>query len=228
VPPGSPERDELVLYAGRALLGVGETPRAVELLEPLSRALGPRSTEALAFYALCLSRLGRHEQALSELEVAVQRATEQGVPRVEAVCLSSLAFVLQRADRGDDARAAYERAIDASERASDAGSLAVARANLAGLLKIRGDIAGAIEQYEAALDMGRRSGRRQSARQALLNLANLDLYLGRLARAETRIDAHEEQGDHHHTEMGAQLSGLRDEIHARNGQVDESVRHYHA
>ena len=74
--------------------------------------------------------------------------------------------------------------------------------------------------------MGRRAGRRQTVRQALLNLANLDLYLGRLARAETRIEALEEQSAQLPAEMKAQLSGLRAELHARNGQLEISVRHY--
>ena len=220
--------EELWLYAGRAHLAVGDSARALSLLEPVTLRDGTRATEALAFHALALSRLGRHDEALAELERAVKHAAEQGSARVEAVTLSALGFALQRVDRGDEARAAYERAIAAAERASDAGALAVVRTNLAGLLKIRGDIAGAIEQYEAALDMGRRAGRRQTVRQALLNLANLDLYLGRLSRAETRIEALEEQSTQLPAEMRAQLSGLRAELHARNGQLEVSVRHYEA
>jgi len=226
--PETDEQEELLLYAGRAHLGVGDSARALELLSPLALRTGPRALEAQAFHALGLSRLGRHDEAIAELESAVARAAELGSPRVEAVTLSSLGFSLQRADRSDAAKDAYERAIAASERASDAGALAVVRTNLAGLLKIRGDIAGAIEQYEAALDMGRRSGRRQTVRQALLNLANLDLYLGRLSRAETRIEALEEQGAQLPPEMRAQLSGLRAELHARKGELDVSVRHYEA
>ncbi|HLV66533.1 MAG TPA: sigma 54-interacting transcriptional regulator [Polyangiaceae bacterium] len=222
------ERAEVSLYIGRAHLGVGDYARALALLAPLTQTEGSIGIEALSFHALGLSLLGKHDEALAALERACSRASEDGVPRVEAVALVSLALALQRADRNDEARAAYERAIAAAERASDAGALATIRTNLAGLLKIRGDIAGAIEQFEAGLDMGRRSGRRQTARQALLNLANLDLYLGRLSRAEARIAALEEQRAQLPAVLCAQLEGLSAELLARKGNLEESVLRYEA
>src|SRR5690606_31272709 len=222
------ERAEVTLYVGRAHLGVGDYARALELLGPLAETDGSIGVEALSYQALAHSLLGNHAVALAGLERACARAAENGVARIEAVALVSLALALQRADRNEEARAAYERAIAAAERASDAGALATIRVNLAGLLKIRGDIAGAIEQFEAGLDMGRRSGRRQTARQALLNLANLDLYLGRLSRAEARIAALEEQRSQLPQVLCAQLEGLSAELLARKGNVEESVIRYEA
>ncbi|HYO95776.1 MAG TPA: protein kinase, partial [Polyangiaceae bacterium] len=224
-PPGE-QQNEVLLYLGRARLGVGEYAKALELLGPLSERQDVLGAEALAFHGSGQSLLGHHDAARAELGRAVERARTLGQARVEAVALASLAFALQRTDHIDEARRAYEPAEPAAERASDAGTLAVVRANLAGVLKIGGDIAGAIENYEAALDMGRRSGRRQTARQAMLNLANLDLYLGRLARARSRIDALEQQRTALPAVMRAQLSGLHAELHARQGQLEAAVADY--
>ncbi len=222
------ERDELLLYVGRAKLGMADFSGAVELLAPLAEREGALGVEALAFHGLGLSLLGRNAEAMSALSRAVELARTLGDARVEALTLASLGLAEQRVDHTEEARAAYEAAITAAERASDAGTLALVRANLAGLLKIRGDIAGAIEQFEAALDMGRRSGRRQTARQALLNLANLDVYLGRIARARGRIEALEEQQAQLPQVTRAQLLGLGAELLLKEGEIEPAVAKYEA
>ncbi|HET9956432.1 MAG TPA: sigma 54-interacting transcriptional regulator [Polyangiaceae bacterium] len=220
------ERNELVLYLGRAYIAVGEYAKAIETLAPLIELPGSLALEALSYHGLGLSLLGDHEAARRELSQAVSRAKTLGDARAEAVALASQGMEFQRSDHVDDARRAYEGAIVAAERAGDAGNVAVVRANLAGLLKICGDVAGAIEQFEAALDMSRRSGRRQTARQALLNLANLDLYLGRLARARERIEALELQRAQLPPVTRAQLLGLWAEFRAKQGELEPAVEKY--
>ncbi len=222
------ERDEVVLYLGRAHYGLGEYARVLELLEPLSQRDSAVGVEALSVHALALSLVGRREEAKCELEQAVQRAKQLRSPRVEAVVLASQGLELQRADHIDAARAAYEQAIATAEQAGDASTLAVVRANLAGLLKVRGDIAGAIEQFEAALDMGRRSGRGNTARQALLNLANVELYLGRIARTRAHLASLSEQERELPPMMRAQLSGLRAELAVKEERLEEAVSEYEA
>jgi transcriptional regulator with GAF, ATPase, and Fis domain len=201
------ERAALGLYRARARLGLGESAAALEELSPLTgdSAVG---IEALTYHGLAQSLLGNHEEARSEISEAVTRARAAEQARLEALSLASLGFVLQRADRIDEARDTYRTALSACERAGDAGTLATVQTSLAGLLKVRGDIAGAIELFEAAVDMGRRSGRRATARQALLNLANTDLYLGRLSRAQTSISQLREQIAQLPNVMRAQLLGL--------------------
>jgi serine/threonine-protein kinase PknK len=211
------------VYLGRAHVGTGNYTEALAALEPLSALADAVGTEALAYGSLALSLLGRHDDAVSRLEEACARAEKLGSARLEALAFSCLGLSLQRADRGEPARAAYQRAVQAAERASDAGTLATVQLNLAGLLKIQGDIAGALELFEAAVDMGRRSGRRATARQALLNLANTDLYLGRLARARQSLEALEEQSRELPPAMCAQLLGLRAELFAKQGQLDRAV-----
>jgi transcriptional regulator with GAF, ATPase, and Fis domain/predicted Ser/Thr protein kinase len=221
-------RDELLLYLGRAELGVGNYARVDEVLGSLSVREGRIGVEALAFHGLGLSFLGRHEEARAELDRAVERARAQSDPRLLAVTLLCRGLERQRVDQTDEAQQSYEQTILAAEQAGDAGTLAVVRANLAGLLKVRGDIAGAIEQFEAALDMGVRSGRRQTVRQALLNLANLDLYLGRVARARQRIEALEEQREQLPAVTHAQLLGLNAELSLKEGKLERAVMEYEA
>ncbi|HEY3234820.1 MAG TPA: sigma 54-interacting transcriptional regulator [Polyangiaceae bacterium] len=216
------------LYLGRALIGVGDLTQAMEVLASIAGEPGELGAEALAFQGLAMSFAGLHAEAESALETAVGRASEAGSARIEALALASLGLAAQRDDRLDAARQAYERAIIAAERASDAGTLATVQLNLAGLLKVGGDIAKAIEHFEAAVDMGRRSGRRSTARQALLNLANTDLYLGRLARAQTSIEALQEQRALLPAVMRAQLSGLQAELSARTGHLELAARQFEA
>jgi transcriptional regulator with GAF, ATPase, and Fis domain len=222
------DRRRHAMYLGRAHVGTGAYLEALGLLEPLAALDDATGTEALAYASLALSLLGRHDEAVQRLEQAEERAGKLGVARLEALVLSCLGLVLQRADRGEPARVAYRRAVEAAERASDAGTLAMVQLNLAGLLKIQGDIAGALELFEAAVDMGRRSGRRATARQALLNLANLDLYLGRLARARASIEALEEQREQLPSVLKSQLLGLEAELNARQGQLERAVELFDA
>ncbi len=223
---GTHEAKLWMLYVGRAYVATGDYSRALEVLSQLVNEDGPLGAEASAFHGLGAAYLGNTEQALLDLESAVRRAREYDAPRVEAVALVSRGLVLQRDDRIEEAREAYEQCIVAGERAGDAGLLSTAQLNLAGLLKVSGDVAGAIEHFEAAVDMGRRSGRRSTTRNALLNLANTDLYLGRLARARESIELLEEQRGSLPPVLNAQLSGLQAELASRVGDVDRAVRLY--
>ncbi|MEZ4233463.1 MAG: sigma 54-interacting transcriptional regulator [Polyangiaceae bacterium] len=225
---GTLEAKIWMLYVGRAYVATGDYSRALEVLVQLVDEDGPLGAEASAFHGLGAAYLGNTEQALEDLESAVERARQHDAPRVEAVALVSRGLVLQRDDRIEEAREAYEQCIVAGERAGDAGLLSTAQLNLAGLLKVSGDIAGAIEHFEAAVDMGRRSGRRSTTRNALLNLANTDLYLGRLARARESIELLEEQRGSLPPVLNAQFSGLQAELASRVGDIERAVRLYEA
>jgi serine/threonine-protein kinase PknK len=221
--PSAAERKVIEMFRARASIGLGDYTSGLAALEPLLQEPDAIGTEALAYYGLAQSLAGNHEQARQQLLQAAERAQNQGETRLEALSLASLGIVLQRADRTDEARDTYRRALVAAERASDARLLATVQTNLAGLLKVRGDIAGAIELYEAAVDMGRRSGHRSTVRQALLNLANNDLYLGRLSRAQNSIETLREQGAQLPKNMLAQLLGLEGELLAAQGRYVEGA-----
>ncbi len=212
------DRRSIILYRARARLGLGEYAPALEELSPLSVEPDAIGTEALTYHGLGQSLVGNHDEARQEISSAIERARAAQQMRLEALAYASLGFVLQRADRIDEARDTYRAALTACERAGDAGTLATVQTSLAGLLKVRGDIAGAIELFEAAVDMGRRSGRRSTVRQALLNLANTDLYLGRLSRAQTSLATLREQSAQLPKVMLAQLLGNEADLLARQGE----------
>jgi serine/threonine-protein kinase PknK len=213
------------VYLARAHIGVGAYAEAIALLEgvPDTGALG---AEALAYLGLACEYVGDARRAREVLARSIEQALANESPRVEGLAHIVEGLVHQRADRTEEARAAYVRAIAAAERAGDASTLGTAQLNLAGLLKIHGDLAGAIEHFEAAVDMGRRSGRLGTVRNALLNLANLDLYLGRLSRARANIEALEEQREALSGVGRAQLCGLIAELKARTAGPLEAARAY--
>jgi len=220
------ERRSVTLFRARARLGLGEYTEALSDLAPLTADRDAIGTEALTYHGLAQSLAGNHDQARQEISAVIERARAEEQLRLEALALVSLGFVLQRADRIDEARDTYRTALAACERAGDAGTLATVQTSLAGLLKVRGDIAGAIELYEAAVDMGRRSGRRLTTRQALLNLANNDLYLGRVSRAQNSLTTLREQSDQLSKMMLAQLLGLEADLLDRQGQHAESAARF--
>jgi serine/threonine-protein kinase PknK len=216
------ERRQLGLFRARARLALGEYSEALSELRELESSSDAVGIEAQTYAGLALSLVGQHDEARQEISAAIERARAEQRLRLEALGLTSLGFVLQRADRIDEAQSTYRLALVACERAGDAGTLATVQTSLAGLLKVRGDIAGAIELFEAAVDMGRRSGRRSTARQALLNLANTDLYLGRLSRAQTSLSALREHGAQLPKVMLAQLLGNEGDLLARQGHHAEA------
>jgi transcriptional regulator with GAF, ATPase, and Fis domain len=213
----------IALFRARARLGLGEYVEALNDLQPLVSESDGVGVEARTYHGLGQSLGGNHDEARQEISQAIERARAQQLLRLEALAYASLGFVLQRADRIDEARDTYRTALAACERAGDAGTLATVQTSLAGLLKVRGDIAGAIELFEAAVDMGRRSGRRSTARQALLNLANTDLYLGRLSRAQSSLARLREQSAQLPKVMLAQLQGNEADLLARQGQFAQAA-----
>jgi serine/threonine-protein kinase PknK len=189
-------------------------------MEREARAL---EAEAAAVEGLALSYEGELERADGRLRESVASARALGDDRVLALALGSLGFGLQKADRLDEARVAYDEARAAAERAGDAGSVATTRLNLASIAKTQGDLGNAISHLEAAVDMGRRSGRVATLRQALSNLANLELYLGRLARARVSIDALAAERAALAPHQRAQLLALEAEHAQRAGDLEAAA-----
>jgi transcriptional regulator with GAF, ATPase, and Fis domain/predicted Ser/Thr protein kinase len=224
---GGPLLQQWATYYGRAHVGGGAYGDAIAILGQVDDS-GPTGAEALAYLGLAHHYQGDDARAQEVLARAVEHAAACESDRARGIALVVVGVVHQRADRSEDARAAYEQAIVFAGKASDASNVGTARLNLAGLLKINGDLAGALENYEGAVDMGRRAGKLGTVRNALLNLANLDLYLGRLARARSGIETLEGQRDAMTAVARAQLNGLVAELEGRAGAPGEALRAYRA
>lgn len=220
-------RSRLQVTRARALLGVGRYEDATIALSRVEEYEATIRAEGLAYLGLAGTLLGRPLEAVEVLRRAEELARGTQVPRLCALTASSLATAEWKA--GDPARASasFERAIAAAGEAGDAGILISAQINLAGLKKEHGDLAASIQMLEAAEDAARRAGRHGSRQQVLLNLVNADLYLGRLERARAAL-ARVGDALALPPALQAQLSGLRAELHVRDGDFAGALREFDA
>lgn len=206
----------------RAHLGLGRYEATLSILEGADAWHPEARVEALAYRGLSLTLLGQNEKALASLNAGFECAQGLGNRRLLALVGSSLATALWRSGDLEGAEGFYQKAMEAARQVGDSGMLASTQINLAGLMKERGDLASSIEFLEGAVDAARRAGRAASLQQALLNLANTDLYLGRLERARSQILQLGEPRSLP-AAMAAQLHGLRAELSARSGRVEEAL-----
>lgn len=216
------------LLEARARLRLGEYASARALATAEAEAPGAPSdvAEALAVVGLAESYLGEGAAAEASLAKAVEAARGAGDRRVESLARTSLALVLQRAQRHGEARAAYETALAAAEAADDAGAIATIRLNLAAIDHEAGRYADALGHLEAAVDMGRRAGRRATVEQALLNVAALDVYLGRYARARATLAELSRDRDALAPAARAQLAGVEADLAGRTGDTAAALSAY--
>ena len=121
----TPSAAASALFRARARLGLGEYAEALAELVPLSarqRRHRHRSPDVPRPRAVA-GRQPRRRPAGDLARPSSARA-RSSLPRREALAYASLGFVLQRADRLDEARDTYRAALTACERAGDAGTLA--------------------------------------------------------------------------------------------------------
>jgi len=88
-------------------------------LDELGGESGSLGVEASAYRGVCLSMIGKHEEARVILEACLAAAVGLQSSRLEALALASLGLALQRADRSGEALDAYRRALAAAGRAND-------------------------------------------------------------------------------------------------------------
>jgi tetratricopeptide (TPR) repeat protein len=99
-----------------------------------------------------LAQSGDPDAALTELELASQRAEQQNDSRGLAEAQSNLASLYLRQQRTDDAAKAAEHAMTLAESLDDPAQLAEAQLVMAQVLEARKDVANAEHTFEQAIE----------------------------------------------------------------------------
>ncbi|MDZ4201716.1 MAG: tetratricopeptide repeat protein [Gallionella sp.] len=101
----NPREISMAMLLARLQVERGELRLATETLEH-SLAHAEASPDYHAFFAALLQRQGRHKEAISHYQVALQRMPDN------SIWLMGIGISLQAVQRNEDARTAYRRALD--------------------------------------------------------------------------------------------------------------------
>ncbi|WP_082665338.1 tetratricopeptide repeat-containing sulfotransferase family protein [Sphingopyxis sp. H115] len=199
--PGAEDRVPYLALGGHAALHLGQTDRAIALLEELL-ALRPGDRATRANLANAWLRTGRKDRAMT----LVEGADDPSLARIEA-------FIHQEEGRLDSAAAIYRRVTDAN--ADDLSSWN----NLGNVLAATGDIEGAIKAFERAITLA------PAEVPIYLNLAELLRQADRHgARLKTLLDAEKVAPDDPQllTELGL-AHATRDDLDAAVASFERAI-----
>ena len=140
---GSPDSVAATLAVARQQARLGSADKALQTLERL-RSLDPVEIEGYLLSSILLRNLGRRDEAIAMLELALERGLRQ--PELE----TELAMLLIAADRPQDAKTVIEEGV--AEHGDTGGfqlalGLAIANDGIS-------DRAAAIQHLETALELG--------------------------------------------------------------------------
>src|SRR2546425_35466 len=161
-----------VIDKARELAAAGHHAAVVEFLGGRERTeLGDSPTLAL-LYGIAQARLGRHEQALQWLELALEQARRRGESAVERHALSARgAFALVNGHLTEAADFCTQ-ALMAASRDGDHATTGRASNNLGIISHLRGRHAEAISSWEIAAAAFHRAGQQIGVAECHNNLAN--------------------------------------------------------
>src|SRR5712691_9629934 len=188
-----------VIDKARELAAAGHHAAVVEFLGGRERTeLGDSPTLAL-LYGIAQARLGRHEQALQWLELALEQARRRGESAVERHALSARgAFALVNGHLTEAADFCTQ-ALMAASRDGDHATTGRASNNLGIISHLRGRHAEAISSWEIAAAAFHRAGLQSGEADCQHNLANAYREQGALDKAlsiaDQAISAAEVAGD---------------------------------
>src|SRR5436309_8124207 len=172
-----------VIDKARELAAAGHHAAVVEFLGGRERTeLGDSPTLAL-LYGIAQARLGRHEQALQWLELALEQARRRGESAVERHALSARgAFALVNGHLTEAADFCTQ-ALMAASRDGDHATTGRASNNLGIISHLRGRHAEAISSWEIAAAAFHRAGQQIGVAECHNNLANAYREQGALDKA---------------------------------------------
>src|SRR2546425_2519333 len=177
-----------VIDKARELAAAGHHAAVVEFLGGRERTELSDSPTLALLYGIAQARLGRHEQALQWLELALEQARRRGESAVERHALSARgAFALVNGHLTEAADFCTQ-ALMAASRDGDHATTGRASNNLGIISHLRGRHAEAISSWEIAAAAHHRAGMQGGVADCLHNLANAYREQGALDKALTTAD----------------------------------------
>ena len=172
-----------VIDKARELAAAGQHAAVVEFLGGRERTeLGDSPTLAL-LYGIAQARLGRHEQALQWLELALTQARRRGESAVERHALNARGAYALVNGRLTEAADFCTQALMAASRDGDHATTGRASNNLGIISHLRGRHAEAISSWEIAAAAFHRAGQHIGVAECHNNLANAYREQGALDKA---------------------------------------------
>jgi len=169
-----------VIDKARALAAAGHHAAVVEFLGGRERAELSDSPTLALLYGIAQARLGRHEQALQWLELALVQARRLGEPAVERHARGAFALVNGHLTESADF---CTQALMAASRDGDHATTGRASNNLGIISHLRGRHAEAISSWEIAAAAFHRVGQQVGVAECHNNLANAYREQGALDKA---------------------------------------------
>ena len=144
---------------------------------------GQEATQVRMDVAASLTDLGRHEEAIAEIERCLKQAEEQSDRVTRQRALGNLGETLRRLGDLSAARAALEESKALADELEDDEALTHSLGNLGLMLLQTGELDAARESFEAQRELARRLGSQNEMGSALGGLGNVELASGRPRRA---------------------------------------------
>lgn len=214
-----------VIVKARALAAAGHHAAVVEFLGSCDRTHVEDSPTLALLYGIAQARLGRHDQGLQWLALALEQARRLGEHAVERHALNARGAIALVSGRLSEAADFCTQALMAASRDGDHATTGRASNNLGIISHMRGRHAEALSSWEIAAAAFHRSGLHLGVAECHHNMANAfreQTALDRaLAEADQAVTVAQESGDE--TMFALALRG-RAEIRAARSEPELARR----
>src|SRR2546426_343873 len=182
------QTSSIVVDKARQLAAAGHHAEVVEYLGARKGTELADSPSLALLYGTAQARLGRHEEGLRWVDLALDQAHKRDEQAVERHALNARGAIALVSGRIDEAADYFTRALMAASRDGDLATTARCSNNLGIISHLRGRHAEAIRSWEIALAAFDRAGLRQGVAEGRHNLAITYREQGALDRALAEAD----------------------------------------
>ncbi len=218
----------LILDEARQLTAAGRHAEVIAYLGARKETELADSPSLALLYGTAQARLGRHGEGLRWLDLALDRARQQGDPAVERRALNARGAIALVSGQIDEAADCFTQALMAASRDGDRAAIGRCSNNLGIISNLRGRHAEAIGSWEIAVAAFNSAGLRQGVAECSHNLAITYREQGELDRALSMADRAvaeaEEAGDRALWAMAlrgrAEICVLRGELERARAALD--------